>query len=261
MIQERQPDRFNRREMLKWLGGRGIETGAFFVGINIASAIKDNSRNPQLKAAQDQANQAIESGQGLQVKDFAGEIIATSGAIVDYSGGQNVAELLVGFFGGNTLIAYILKNQSTLINRVVSSVSVVPARLIDSLSTIAAAKYIQDPRFQEYGFGDYISDQNPLTPNNISFEDILKLNVISDPLLSAVSWIAIPFGRGYLGASPLLAKNNFQIASLVGKSLDLGDRIKTLIRDGKTSQDVNSFLQQELSGAKENSQETTLKAA
>jgi len=256
MSQERQPDQLNRREMLKWLGRRGIETGAFFVGINIASAIKDNLRNPQVKVAHDQTNQAIESEQGLRVKSFAEEIIATGGAIVDYNGAQNVAELLVGFFGGNTIIAYMLKNQSSFINRAAGSISVIPARLIDSLSTIAATKYIQDPRFQEYGFGDYLGEQNSLAPNNISSEDVFNLNVITNPLLLAVGWIAPPLGRGYLGASPLVAKNNFQFASLVEKSLELGDGVKTLLEDGKTSQDVSVFLQQELSRAKENSQET-----
>jgi len=206
MSQEKQPDQLNRREMLKWLGKRGLETGAFFAGINIAFAIRDISQNPKTEKTYAQDTQAVESGHATQVKYFAGDILNTSQEIIGYQPDQNVIESLIGFFGGNTLIGYILKNQSSLINRAVGSISVVPARLLDSLSTIAATRYIQDPRFQEYGFGDYIGERNGVFPDAISSADVFNLNLITNPILLAGGWIAPPLGRGYLGASTLVAK-------------------------------------------------------
>lgn len=241
MSKEAQSNQLSRRETLTWLAKRGGETAVLALSFNVFTGIR---KNPP-EVPEKQLPNVIESPKKtegiLKVKDFSEEIIYVSKQVVEYDPDDAIGELLGGFIAGNVLIGS-MSIADRVLDKKIASVSSIPARMIDSLSTMVFATQMQDPRFKEYGFESYLAENNIIIPPNPTIDDVIKANLLTMPLLVAASWAAPAIGRGYLGMSPFVAKNNLAFASLIGKSLSLGGEVKNVINHGGGPEVVAQFL-------------------
>ena len=68
--------------------------------------------------------------------------------------------------------------------------------------------------------------------------------------------LVLPFlGRGYAGASPLIARNNIEVAHVIRTSIKLGDEVKGHIANGKDKKFIRTFLSEAGSVASKQEQE------
>lgn len=241
MSKEAPSKQLNRREVLIWLGARSGEVAAVGISVPIFTSIRNAPSDASPQEANYQTTPPKENNGVLKVKNFSSDIIYVSNELFNYDSDESVSELLVGFFAGNVVLGS-LSMQNRILDKKISSLSAFPAREIDSLSTMVFATQMQDKRFKEYGFDDYLKERNMVIPSNPTIEDVIKANLITLPVLIAASWAAPAIGRGYLGMSPFVAKHNLTFAAVIAKSLSLGDSVKDLINKGEGAEQIAQFL-------------------
>jgi hypothetical protein len=236
-----------RREMLGWLGKRTLETALFVGSVNVVGLIAGDALSQKRDQAQAQSEKAIEAGNSLQVKYFAGEIYSSSKEITGSLPQPFILEEMTGAFLGNAVISYLFKGRSETFNKYVGMFCANGGRLVDIVSTEMFAKYMADPRFKEYGLDAYSAEQSPVLPNNPTPDDVERVNFIIQPIISIIGYVSPYVGRIYLGMSPVIAHNNIYGAHVIKTSLDLGDKVKGLISKGIGADGINEFLRGEVS--------------
>jgi hypothetical protein len=148
------------------------------------------------------------------------------------------------YFLGDALGGYLLRGYSKLANRNIGLSSAVIGRVVDIASTFATLRAIKDPRFKEYGLDDFIFELNTQTSPHPSPYQVIEDTALQSGAICAASWIFPFLGRGYLTVSPLIAANNVTVASLIYHALDIGDKVKKLVKDGKNDKEIKEFLRQ-----------------
>lgn len=232
----------SRREVLQLLGKRALETAAVVALNATAFTLTDFLTKDDKEEQEKETARALETDQDLEVKFFAKEILFAGKEITSYSSEENLIEIVAGFFAGNTIGAYLLKNHSRLLNKKAGAMGAISGSTVDIISTIVAAQKMSDPRFEEYGFGVYFGEKNPIFSHNPSPEEIVTKSLAIIPASSFVGWTAPAIGRGYLGSSPFIASNNYEAAHVISTSLDLGDQVKVMIAKGAKQTEINGFL-------------------
>lgn len=232
-----------RRDFMRYLVVGAVRTGIAEVVNSAAFSIQHSKVRDNREKQERESRKALEEGNGLKVKYFTKEILNAGFRITssaDYA--DNRIAIITGWYTGDAIGGYLLRNKTNFINGMVGGTSFASGKLIDIISTMIALDQMADPRFKEYGFDTYASEQNPFLSPNPSKRDLLILSAISIPLAFFGGTTLHFFGRGYLGASPFIAKNNMKIAHIVNTSMRLGDRVKFHIESGKSEEVIRNFL-------------------
>ncbi len=179
----------------------------------------------------------------LEVRYFAGEIAYTAFEITDAeSEASLIKNMAVGALANNVGIAYLLKNSSYLLNMGAGAVTAATARTVDIISTAVYAKHTSDTRFTEYGINNYTFETSEQLSVHPSSNEVLSKGLRGLPVVGLIGFF-VPFvGRGYAGASPFIAMHNLRAAHAIGKSFEIGDKVKSLISEGKDQNYIRDFL-------------------
>src|SRR5438105_4184697 len=110
-------ERISRRDALRWMGKRTLETG-YIVGINVVGlGLTAHSLSKDQEKAETSARVNLEQNSDLETKFFAKDIVETARVITDGKDDNKIVELIGGAFAGNAVIAYLLRNHSKLLNK------------------------------------------------------------------------------------------------------------------------------------------------
>ncbi|OGD98063.1 hypothetical protein A2W45_01585 [Candidatus Curtissbacteria bacterium RIFCSPHIGHO2_12_41_11] len=231
-----------RREFLRFLSIGAIRTGAV-VAINAGGFGVQILRTRGNKKDQEQEfAKSLEEAKDLRVKYFAKEVLDAGKRISSYTNVDDMVAVIAGWYAGDALGGYLLRNRSDIVERLVGVAGFAGGKAIDIISTIIAADQMSDTRFKEYGLGVYIGEKNPLLPHNPTRREIIGFGLIQTPFV-LMGGLALPFiGRGYAGASPFIARNNIEVAHIINTSMKLGDETKVHIENGRDETFIRNFL-------------------
>ncbi len=231
------------KDAFKWAGIGAGWTG-LFTAINVAgAAIQEPKVISKATEQEQEATKAIESGEKLQTKFFARDIVEASSRITSDTTVENLSLIISGWFAGTAVGGFLLRNHSKLFNSIVGSTTAVGGKTVDVASTLVFATKMNDPRFKEYNVGLYFNEVNPLFSPNPSPEEVITKSLFLIALIGLSSFRFPAFGRGYLGASPAILKNNLEVAHTIGTALELGDQVKSLIEQGRDANYIKNYLQ------------------
>ncbi len=240
-------ERINRREFLKYTKGAALRTGAIS-GMNVVSLAVSLGKSAifNMNRPEGISNQGQER-QNIDVATFANDIAEASSRLhddTDQTTLANIGMAIGAWFSGDAMGGYLLRNASARTNRLLGAEGLIWGKLIDLYSTYVFAIHMEDPRFKEYGLDYCYKEANFIMPQNPTRADVIKYG-IGFVAASAISGWAIPsIGRGYVTASPFIAKNNFLIAAEIKTSMDIGDQIKKGLESGLSADDINKYLNQ-----------------
>ncbi len=236
-------ENITRRQFLRHIGFGALRTGGI-VAINVVSGISQNlvSGLPENgKNARKEARENLQKG-NLKVKYFAEEIVEAANRVTAINSSAVISGLIGGYFFGDALGGFILHNYSDLANRKIGAGTGVSGKIIDYLSTHIAVKQTEEPRFKEYGLDTYFYEMNFLHSPHPSTKELITRGTVITALMAYVSWVFPFIGRGYLGMTPAIAVNNVNIGKQILSSLELGDKVKAMISQGKDEQDITFYL-------------------
>lgn len=236
-------ENITRRQFLRHVGFGALRTGGV-VAINIVSGVSQNfiSGLPEKqKNSKLEAKENLAKG-NLKVKYFAGEVVEAAHRVTAINRSAVISGLIGGYFVGDGLGSFILRNYSDNINRKIGAGSGVAGKIIDYISTYIAAKHIEDSRFKEYGLDTYFYEQNFLHSPHPSAKELLTRGTLFAALMAYASWNFPFIGRGYLGMTPAIALNNGNIAQKIVYSFEFGNQVEALISRGKNEQQIRSYL-------------------
>ena len=114
--------------------------------------------------------------------------------------------------------------------------------IVDALSTLPAVEKIQDQRFREYGFDEFFYEGNALVKPHPTVEDITRNTCFTAPLLGGLTYVYPPAVGFYIPSLLPLAGNNLRNKDIMTKGYVLGDKVKEMIEQGKSEEDINRFL-------------------
>ncbi len=232
----------SRREFLLHARNAAITT-AGVVAINaIAFKFRGDSTEEEREKRKLEAEYALENGLNLEVKYFAEPIVHASDRIAPTRNVENLLGTIAGWYAGDALGSYILRKYPRKTDGVVGTVGIMTGKAVDFISTYVAAKTLDDPRFKEYGLDVFYAEQNPFFSSNPSQKEVIvKSSVLY--MLSAFAGYHQPWiGRGYVGASPFIARNNLAVAQQITTNLELGDGVKNIILNGGNRETIENFL-------------------
>lgn len=232
--------RMNRKDLLK-AGAAGALIAAG-LGIALNNSPRNEQKMKQAKELQQEGERAIEANDSLQTKYFAGQILAAGARMVPLGPQFDNYELLVGAFVGTTLGESLFHFNPPLFNRLVGVGTGFTARVLDEISTFIAASALSDPRTKEYGLDAYIYEDNTQLPADLTPQALLESELPSTAELAGICFLFPLVGKMYLGAVPFVFKNNIDAALLIVNFLNLGDKVKAMIKEGKKGDEILAYL-------------------
>lgn len=249
--------RGTRREAFKWMGKRIGET-AIYIGINVSAiGIVSYLSTNRTRTVEEEAWKNLEESKtivkedgailevdrSLKTKYFARDIYVTSKLITDNTGNNDIVLAITGALASNVAISYLLRNHPGLVNKSVGSLTAFSARTVDIMSTLAFAKYFNDPRFREYGLDNYFFEANPTIGKHPSERKVALIGGITALVAGYAGWKLPWAGRNFIGSVPFLAHSNYRGAHAIKSSLEIGDQVEELIQLGKDRDYIVNFLQ------------------
>lgn len=244
-VEQGDDKKISRRGAIIWAGKRTGE--AIMLGVVITAApelLKPDPIYRQLEVHKESSEEFEKTGE-LQVRRFASEIMQTSKVISENTTEFFKVQALTGAFLANMGIAAVLKDRSNLAARIAGVICFNSGALVDGLSTLASTRYMQDPRFVEYGFDGLVYENSLVIPSNPTQGDIYKAHTLRTLVMTPISFIAYPLGRIYLGMSPAIGNHNLKLAHTIKTGLDFGDQVKGLIANGAGEEEVRNYLRSE----------------
>lgn len=233
-----------RRDFFRYLGMGALRTSGVVALNTVAFGIQELKARADWRKYEEEKLEYTENGQDLKVKHFAEEIVGASKRITSYKGEDELKKAVFGWFVGDSIGGYSLRNKPDLLKKGMGVLSLVAGKAIDVVSTLVAVRNMEDPRFEEYGLNLYIGEQNPLFSVHPSRRElVVKSALLAIPGVFA-GWRFPSFGRGYAVASPFIAETNYKYAHIILTSLKIGDGIKSLIEEGRDKDYIQNFLQE-----------------
>lgn len=235
-------EKFDRRGFFKFTGLRVAETG-FLLGVNVKAFIDLREKMTQRQEnLADQVASDNEQGLSLQTHHFAEKIMYIANQDTTGKDENVLLGAIAGGFLGNFGMGWMTKERSERVRRGVGLASGVGANVADSLSTIAFAKYMEDPRFFEYGFSNFVGEINSELTEHPTRERVVDFSVKSFPVRALLYAIIPGFGRTYIGAVPFIVRNNTEAAHMLKRSFELGDIVQRHIDEGRSQEDIEEYL-------------------
>ncbi len=244
MVDQKQNlEEVTRRNFLKFFGFAALRT-AGIVGVNAGGAAIQHYRrgfDRRYEEVQKETRKKLQENI-LEVKCFAGDLV--NAAIRATATDEKVlfGGMIGGWFLGDGVGGYILRNYSESTNKKAGLSGMVVGRIIDFMSTYVGGKSEYDPRFKEYGLDLYFTEINPWFSEHPTAKELAVKGTALTLVCSYGAWVFPSIGRGYLGASPLIAVNNTNTGKVILSSLRLGDEVKSMIGQGRTKQEIISYL-------------------
>ncbi len=232
----------NRREFLRYAATGAMDTALITIGVTLAGKIQGLKTQT---TDQEYLTQIRSHDQALEVKHFARDILITVSKTDDPNPITTLGGALAGFWAGDAIGGYLLRNSTDLIKRRAILGSLTVARVLDVTSTCIGVSKTDDPRFTEYGFNHYFRENTPLRSPNPSVGEVASIGLVETLALLLATYKFRFFDhnwRGYAGASPFIAANNTTTNLLIPKCLDLGDQIKILLNNGAGKEEVYDYL-------------------
>lgn len=236
-------ENITRRQFLRHAGFGALRTGGV-VAINVVSGVSQRliSGLPEKHInAVKEAEENLAKGR-LKVKYFAEDIVKAANMVTAINNNALISGLIGGYFLGDGIGSFMLRNYSKNSNRKIGAASGVAGKIIDYISTYIAVKQVEDPRFKEYGLDTYFYEQNFFHSPHPSAKELVTRGTLFAALMAYVSWNFPFIGRGYLGMTPAIALNNGNVAKKIFYSFEFGNRVEAMISQGKNEQQIKSYL-------------------
>lgn len=230
----------SRRDFLKWgLTGLAVAT---VTGFALNNQPRNVQKTDEATKYADEGQAAIENNQPLETKFFANEIVHASVRTIPLAPQLDMYEVLGGIFLGTTLGQTVFRYKPEIFNRLIGLGAGLTARTIDDISTFIAAAALNDKRVKEYGLDAYFYEENSQLPADLTPQSLIDSELVSTLELAGIT-IAFPLiGKIYLASAPFVFKNNVDTAQAIVNSLNIGDQVEALIQDGKSGEDILTFL-------------------
>jgi len=122
--------------------------------------------------------------------------------------------------------------------------SFIASSAIDDYISDKTFELFNDPRFKEYGFKKHWEEANgtlPLHPTKKQGSS--KAQKALKAVGTVISTVIPPIGHTMLALSTLAYENNYTVNKRIGKGLEIGDEVDRMIKDGKSEDDINIYLE------------------
>lgn len=129
-------------------------------------------------------------------------------------------------------------------HKVSGGLAFVVNRVVDIGISMKVAKEMEDPRFKEYGLDKVYYEMSPLLKKSPRVKDYLKSELLLlNVALGALAFTFAPnLGYGLGAGTPQTYLNNRNIRKQIILSKNMGDAVKSRIREGDSRPNILSFL-------------------
>lgn len=193
----------------------------------------------------------------IPLTDSGGNLMTNSG--ITYA--NEISDLADGFFpkydnkklyfGTGFAVAVIVRLLGSKIEsgighnlyRLSGGLGFLVNRIIDLSTSVQVAREMEDPRFREYGFDNIYFEHNSFVNRNPSVKDFINLRNVTLNLIALISCLYWPnFGYGLTAITPQTFLNNRNIRKQIRLSKNISDKLKEMLQEGKSDEDVRLFL-------------------
>ncbi|MBR9704114.1 hypothetical protein GOV12_01775 [Candidatus Pacearchaeota archaeon] len=115
-------------------------------------------------------------------------------------------------------------------------------RTVDIYSTREAGKRMQDPRFEEYGFNQFIMELSPRSKSNKPPNFREPNQIAMDLGILAISYFIPTIGFALGAMTPTIYLNNMGVARTLDISYAIGDKIKEMLANDATNNEISTYL-------------------
>lgn len=224
---------FDRRTFLRRATRALLLTGGatgVFIAANVVSGVVQQRIRPS----------SPEATQGVGA--YAADLLTRSARIVGYDEGSDLMGIVGEFAAGALFVEATFGSGRNVRKSAFGAGAALAGKGFDLSSTADAASVMADPRFREYGFDRYVSENSVLSSRTPTSRDIALQGSLSTAFLAFGGTILPVFGSGYLFASEAIARHNEQVAAYVTTAMDLGDRVAGYLRMGLDDHEIRAMI-------------------
>lgn len=229
-------EKISRREFISNTILAGVRT------VFLAACIDGFARKASEEVAHKNAMPESELKDKLQVKEFAEYVVHAAKKSTMFLSYENCLRLMwLGYFAGDSAGSFVSGNSEEMNSRVGAIAGWLGVFSESATSTLMVVP-MQDKRFKGYGLDAYLYETNGFVGTHPTPESELTFGTIASIISGAFSFKFPWIGMGFLGMAPGSNIYNIQYLFLVQKSLEIGDKVKSMINNEKNKNEIIDFL-------------------